>query len=445
MPEKIPPLRRVVSYHDQSVFASPPSVFGHTELDHDEGFTTKKLAIVMVGLPARGKSHIAGSIERYLNWLGHTARVYNAGTYRRRLMQGQQDADFFDPGNKNGVRLRSEIAMACLDDMIAWLVKGDGVCGIYDATNSTVDRRKHVVEKLNRHQIRCLFVESICTDERIVERNITETKLHSPDYVGVDPETATTDFKSRIQKYDAASETLTEAEGYSYIKVINVGKQIILNAICGYMQGKIVQFLLNTHITGRSIYLMRSGESHFNVEGRIGGDGQLTQEGQEFTQNLRELLKREFTDIGRDHPAVWTSQLTRARETVSKLPCMSVAWRAMNEIDAGVCEGLTYDEIGVQLPEVSAERAKDKLRYRYPGGESYIDVISRLEPVILELERQRGPVVIVAHNAVIRCMLAYFTGKSRKECPFLDVPLHTVIKLTTRAYGVEENRFVLGR
>jgi hypothetical protein len=43
-------------------------------------------------------------------------------------------------------------------------------------------------------------------------------------------------------------------------------------------------------------------------------------------------------------------------------------------------------------------RKQDKLRYRYPRGESYLDVIQRLEPVIIELERQRSPVVVIAHQ-----------------------------------------------
>ena len=36
------------------------------------------------------------------------------------------------------------------------------------------------------------------------------------------------------------------------------------------------------------------------------------------------------------------------------------------------------------------KRQKDKLNYRYPGpaGESYRDVIERLRPMIVELERQ---------------------------------------------------------
>mmetsp|Transcript_45729 Transcript_45729/g.178048 ORF Transcript_45729/g.178048 Transcript_45729/m.178048 type:complete len:86 (+) Transcript_45729:419-676(+) len=84
------------------------------------------------------------------------------------------------------------------------------------------------------------------------------------------------------------------------------------------------------------------------------------------------------------------------------IPTVNVCWRALNEIDAGKCEGMTYDEIKKEMPEVAAARKKDKLRYRYPQGESYVDVIQRIEPVILELERQREPVLIVAHNAIIR-------------------------------------------
>jgi len=36
-----------------------------------------------------------------------------------------------------------------------------------------------------------------------------------------------------------------------------------------------------------------------------------------------------------------------------------------------------------------------------------MDVVSRLEPVMMELERQQN-VLVVAHQAVARCLLAYF-------------------------------------
>jgi broad specificity phosphatase PhoE len=48
----------------------------------------------------------------------------------------------------------------------------------------------------------------------------------------------------------------------------------------------------------------------------------------------------------------------------------------------------------------------------YPRGESYSDVTKRLEPVIFELERQTQPVLVVAHRAVLRCLLGYFQVSS---------------------------------
>ena len=117
--------------------------------------------------------------------------------------------------------------------------------------------------------------------------------------------------------------------------------------------------------------------------------------------------------------------------------------RALDEIDAGKCDGLTYEEVAEKMPEEFEARASDKLRYRYPGGESYEDVIMRLEPVIFELERQREPIMIIAHNAVVRCLYGYLMDKKPEECPHIEVPLHTVIELTPRAYGCDEERFSL--
>ncbi|CAB1351339.1 unnamed protein product, partial [Coregonus sp. 'balchen'] len=67
---------------------------------------------------------------------------------------------------------------------------------------------------------------------------------------------------------------------------------------------------------------------------------------------------------------------------------------------------------------------------------SYEDLVQRLEPVIMELERQEN-VLVVCHQAVMRCLLAYFLDKSAAELPYLKCPLHTVLKLTPVAYGCE--------
>lgn len=43
------------------------------------------------------------------------------------------------------------------------------------------------------------------------------------------------------------------------------------------------------------------------------------------------------------------------------------------------------------------QRNINKLTYRYPRGESYLDLISRIEPILYEIERSKEPVVVIAH------------------------------------------------
>ena len=62
---------------------------------------------------------------------------------------------------------------------------------------------------------------------------------------------------------------------------------------------------------------------------------------------------------------------------------------------------MTYEDIIKQMPDEYKRRDADKFRYRYPRGESYEDLVARLEPVIMEMERQDS-LLIVGHQAVIR-------------------------------------------
>lgn len=43
-----------------------------------------RIAIIMIGLPARGKTNVATKLTRYLTWLGHNTKVFNVGNYRRK-------------------------------------------------------------------------------------------------------------------------------------------------------------------------------------------------------------------------------------------------------------------------------------------------------------------------------------------------------------------------
>lgn len=133
---------------------------------------------------------------------------------------------------------------------------------------------------------------------------------------------------------------------------------------------------------------------------------------------------------------VWTSTLKRTMQTAEHLPFPKLQWKALDELDAGECDGLTYEEIERRFPEDFALRDQDKFHFRYRGGESYADLVLRLEPIIMELERQEN-IFIIGHQAVLRAILAYFLNKPHEELPYLKIPLHMLIKLTPRAYACQ--------
>ena len=129
----------------------------------------------------------------------------------------------------------------------------------------------------------------------------------------------------------------------------------------------------------------------------------------------------------------------------------SVNQQSRSLCTSGACESMSeFLPFLIFLKKISftymclfRSRRKDKLRYRYPRGESYLDVIQRLEPVIIELERQRAPVVVIAHQAVLRSLYAYFADKPLEEVPKIEIPLHTIIEIKMGVTGVEEKRYKL--
>jgi broad specificity phosphatase PhoE len=72
------------------------------------------------------------------------------------------------------------------------------------------------------------------------------------------------------------------------------------------------------------------------------------------------------------------------------------------------------------------------------SGESCMDVTLRLEPPAQEMERTREPVLIVAHQGILRILHACLMGLDRKEAPHLLIPLNNVIELTPHAHGCHE-------
>ena len=58
----------------------------------------------------------------------------------------------------------------------------------------------------------------------------------------------------------------------------------------------------------------------------------------------------------------------------------------------------------------------------------------------MELERSEN-VLIITHQAIVRCIYAYFMDVDQDQSPWMDIPLHTLMKLTPKAYGTVTEKF----
>ncbi|XP_058298709.1 6-phosphofructo-2-kinase/fructose-2,6-bisphosphatase 4 isoform X2 [Hylobates moloch] len=324
--------------------------------------------IVMVGLPARGKTYISKKLTRYLNWIGVPTREFNVGQYRRDVVKTYKSFEFFLPNNEEGLKIRKQCALAALRDVQRFLSEEGGHVAVFDATNTTRERRATIFNFGEQNGYKTFFVESICVDPEVIAANIVQVKLGSPDYVNRDSDEATEDFMRRIECYENSYESLDEDldRDLSYIKIMDVGQSYVVNRVADHIQSRIVYYLMNIHVTPRSIYLCRHGESELNLKGRIGGDPGLSPRGREFARGLAQFISdQNIKDL-----KVWTSQMKRTIQTAEALGVPYEQWKVLNEIDAGVCEEMTYEEIQDNYPLEFALRDQDKYRYRYPKGEA---------------------------------------------------------------------------
>lgn len=67
---------------------------------------------------------------------------------------------------------------------------------------------------------------------------------------------AEADFRKRIAAYESVYDTISEPD-LSYCRILNVGRQVTINKIQGYLQSRIAFYLMNLHLKPRNIYLSR--------------------------------------------------------------------------------------------------------------------------------------------------------------------------------------------
>ncbi|KAK2743108.1 hypothetical protein FQN55_007559 [Onygenales sp. PD_40] len=419
-------------------------------------FHSGRIVIITVGLPARGKTHISVALARYLRWLGVKTRIFHLGDYRRATVGPGQDVPddyFFVNASAAAVLLRQKIVKKCREDIYHFLNHENGQIAIYDAVNPIAAGRRSLGKEFAKHEIETLFIESSCDDERIIEENVRSVKISSPDYVGWDSKDAVKDYLARISARIPQFQTMDEPE-LNYIKMINAGERMIVNnRTFGYLHHRIVFYLLNLHIKSRHTYFVRAGTSTDPDSYRT--DASLSAQGEDYARKMTERLlqhreseKQALIDQGDTAAAlkpliVWTSTRRRTIETAHFLHERGYKIRhrsQMSQLNPGVCEKMSEKRIREEYPDEVAKHDLDPYHHRYPRAESYHDLAVRLEPIILELEREQNDLLIIAHESVLRVLYGYLMACNAADIPFLSFPRDEIIEIIPASYNNEAKR-----
>ena len=349
-------------------------------------FHSGRIVIATVGLPARGKTHVSVALARYLRWLGVKTHIFHLGDYRRAHL-GPESAvpeDYFHVNaTTSSVLLRNKILKKCREDIFHFLNHENGQIAIYDAVNPLATGRRALAKEFEKQNVQTLFIESTCTDERIIEENVRSVKISSPDYVGWSPEDAVQDYLKRINARIPHYETMEEKELH-YVKMIDAGQRVIVNNCAfGYLSQRIVFYLLNLHIKSRQTYFCRAGTT--KDEDSYKADASLSQEGEDYAKKMSEtliahreaerqaLIKHGAPGTTELKPlTVWTSTRRRTVETSEYLGNLGYRVRQrsqMSQLNPGVCEKMSERKIQEKFPQEVAKHQQDPYHHRYPRAE----------------------------------------------------------------------------
>ena len=141
--------------------------------------------------------------------------------------------------------------------------------------------------------------------------------------------------------------------------------------------------------------------------------------------------------------AVYCSRLTRAVQTAAAIArphgFEPTPLDAIQEIDVGLWEGLSWNLIRERHPAEHDAFHASPGTVPYLGGESYANVLTRAEPVFAGLlKRHVGQrIAVVAHNVVNRAYLSHLLG--------LDINLAKNVEQTNTGVNVVEYDAAKGR
>ena len=190
-----------------------------------------KLVLILVGLPARGKSMLGHKLEQFLGWRGYNTKTFRVGARRREMADAKcadarpetASASFFDATKMYAAMVREKVSLEAFDETLSWL-QGGGEVAIFDASNVTLDRRARLLERVravNDQQaggvqaahVGVVFLESIVTDPEVIQQGMDFKITHSADFAGLEPAEAYKDLAERIGHYEKSYETVRQEEG----------------------------------------------------------------------------------------------------------------------------------------------------------------------------------------------------------------------------------------
>jgi probable phosphoglycerate mutase len=177
-------------------------------------------------------------------------------------------------------------------------------------------------------------------------------------------------------------------------------------------------------MSGETIYLVRHGETRWNLEGRIQGqlDSELTERGLEQARALGRLLREHVATTGpialESSPtgrAVATARLVAAELGVDHAAIRTTPLLA--ERHMGRWAGMTLDEVDIAFPTENARRTIDDPAYVPEEGESYPDLLARAQRW-LSSARPTPVTIAVTHGLIGRTIRGAYLGQAA-ESPFL--------------------------
>ncbi|GEQ69098.1 hypothetical protein JCM33374_g2769 [Metschnikowia sp. JCM 33374] len=150
------------------------------------------------------------------------------------MSNGFSDSEFFNPDNAEAKQKREMYATMCMENMLDDLKESRINVGFLDATNSTKDRRRYMLDLIQNagFDIPNVFILDIsCTEGKLVNYNIT-SKAFNQDYQGKDIATSISDFKRRSEHYYRVFEPLSPQEITEYknvrrLSIQNGGKTFV--------------------------------------------------------------------------------------------------------------------------------------------------------------------------------------------------------------------------